>query len=140
MKTRTILAIGFAFMAATGTRAQQNQSLDTPGQNQATGNVFKFDRVKINYLKCLSADNPGVVESALGHVTYMRIAFPKLDMAEIQKTISDLTKQGMTPVIRSKALLALQVFADPLSYQNAIASRDGNGDGLLEMLSGRATL
>jgi hypothetical protein len=140
MKTQTILAIGLALMATTTTRAQQNESLDTSARQQATGHIFNFDRVRVNYLKCLSADNPGVVESALGHVTYMRIVFPKLDLTDIQKRISDLSKQGMTPTIRSKALLALQVFADPLSYQNAIASKNGNGDGLLEVLASRAIL
>jgi hypothetical protein len=140
MKTQTILAIGLTIMAATTTRAQQNESFDTSARQQTTSHVFNFDKIRINYLKCLSSDNPGVVESALGHVTYTRIAFPKLDLSEIQERISDLSKQGTTPAIRSKALLALQVFSDPFSYQSAIASRDGNGDGLLEVLAGRATL
>ena len=78
MKTHRFLALGLALAAVTTLQAQQYHDSSTSelGQATASSHGLNFERIKVNYLRCLYSDVPGVVESALGHVTYMRIAYP----------------------------------------------------------------
>ena len=139
MKTHRFLALGLAFAAVTTLQAQQYHDSSTSESDQATASIqgLNFERIKVNYLSCLHSDVPGVVESALGHVTYMRIAFPNLDLKEIEQRIVVLTMEGYTRPIRAKAFQALRVFADPASFHQAIASRRASGDGLFEDIAAR---
>jgi hypothetical protein len=90
-----------------------------------------------NYLSCLDSDIPMAVESALGNVTYMRIAWPREDLRNVQQKLAELTTQGRTRVIRYKALTALEVFRDPAAFRQFIEHRNWSGDGLLEEIGVR---
>ena len=94
-----------------------------------------FPKVQTNYLRTLNSEIPSVVESALGHVTLMRIAYPKQDLRQIQDKLISLASEGATRTIRQKAFIAMQVFAHPLAYRKAIEDRQGSGDGLLEAIA-----
>jgi hypothetical protein len=139
MRTHKILAFGLAFVAVTAVRAQQQRESSDPAVAgpQVSNRVLHLDKIAQNYLRCLNADNPGVVESALGNVTYMRIAYPKLDLKEIQEAIFKLTMTGPSRSIRSKAFMALKVFADPSSFRSAIATGEANGDRLFADIARR---
>lgn len=138
MKTHKALVIGFALTAAIVARAQDLSELSKAGTSQSRENsrkVLDFEKVEANYLVCLNSEIPGVVESALGHVTLMRIAFPKQDLRKIHEKLYDLASQGATQSIRYKAFTAMQVFANPPAFKEAIVSRGACGDGLLENLA-----
>ncbi|MCX6141958.1 MAG: hypothetical protein NTZ35_01940 [Ignavibacteriales bacterium] len=139
MKTHKFLTIGLAFVAVTSVRAQlPGETMDSAVVRQpASEHVLNFDRITRNYLRCLCSDNAGVIESALGHVTYMRIAYPNLDLTQIRKRVFALSMEGFTRSIRRKAFLALEVFADPSSFRNAIVSKRASGDGLFEAIARR---
>jgi hypothetical protein len=139
MKSHRFLAVALAFtVASSGQAQQQHTSSDSKvAEPRASHHVVTMAMIAQNYLSCLRSDNPGVVESALGHVTYLRIAYPNLDLREHEEVIFDLTKTGLNRTIRSKAFVALKVFADPSSFKSAIATRKDTGDGLFEDIAGR---
>lgn len=139
MKTHTIVALGLFFVIATAAQAQERHESPEPS---VTGPKYSYQQPQLeniarNYLRCLNADNPGVVESALGHITYMRIVYPKLDLREIEQAVFKLTMTGTSRSIRSKAFLALRVFADPSAYRKVLASGEENAYRLFEDIAGR---
>jgi hypothetical protein len=140
MKTNKCFAIGLFFIAAATARPQDSGALTRASDGNDQAKLYQhmdFQKVSINYLYCLNSGVPGIVESALGHVTYMRIAFPKQNLRDIQAKILDLATRGTTRSIRYKAFTALEVFADPSAFEHAIERRGGNGDGLLDEIGAR---
>ena len=138
MKTHRALIMGFALTAAIAARAQDLAVLrDAEASHtwETSRKVLNLPKYEVNYLACLNSQIPGVVASALGHVTLMRIEFPKQDLRKIQQKLYDLASQGATQSIRHKAFTAMQVFANPAAFKGAIAGREYNGDGLLEEIA-----
>lgn len=137
MKRYSALIVGCVFMSIVSASAQELAvRADGTGSRvrETVARVPDLRKAEVNYLVALNSDFPGVVESALGHVTLMRIAYPHRDLGKIQTKLYDLASRGATKPIRQKAFMAMQVFADPTSYKGAIADRQANGDGLLEAL------
>lgn len=138
MKTQKSLVTAIFVIATVVAQAQDGGTLakyDPP-------NIERHTRIGMplmvkNYLSCLHSDIPGVVESALGHVTYIRIAWPGEDLRKVQQKLAQLTREGTTRVIRYKAFTALEVFGDPTAFRRFIERRDGNGDGLLDEIGVR---
>lgn len=137
MKTHKALIIGLALTAAITVHAQDIAKLsktESSYSREYSRTALNFKLVETNYLFCLNSDFPAVVESALGHVTVMRIAYPKQDLRKIQEKVSDLALCGTTSSIRQKASMAEKVFANPSAFRSAIVDGQTNGDGLLESL------
>jgi len=138
MNTTRVLVIGLAFTATAATQAQDIASATMIKRSPATEEsrrTLNFPRVEANYLLNLHSDIPGVVESALGHITLMRIAYPKQDLRLLHEKLYDLASQGATLSIRYKAFIAMQVFANPVAFKESIAGRHASGDGLLEEIA-----
>jgi hypothetical protein len=139
MKTQRALFVGLAFTAAAITAHAQSSAdfsdTGTLNTREDSRKVLNFKRVEMNYLVNLNSAIPGVVESALGHVTLMRIAYPDQDFRKIQEKLYDLASQGATRSIRHKAFTAMQVFANPTAFKATIVGKQNNGDGLLEDLA-----
>jgi len=138
MKTTSALLIGLAFTATVAAHAQDIAGLRMVKPSDPTADArrtLNFPRVEANYLLNLHSDVPGVVESALGHVTLMRIAYPKQNLRLLHEKLYDLASRGATLSIRYKAFIAMQVFADPAAYRKSISGRVASGDGLLEEIA-----
>ena len=138
MKTHRALIIGFVLTAAMAAHAQDLAVLrnsETSHSRDISRKILNLQKYEVNYLACLNSEIAGVVESALGHVTLMRIEFPKQNLRRIQQKLFDLASRGATQTIRRKAFTAMQVFADPAAFKGAIAGREFNGDGLLEEIA-----
>jgi hypothetical protein len=138
MKIHKALIIGFALTTSTVACAQ-NLAIRSVAEDsqtrEGTVKVLNCKKAEMNYLVSLNSGVPGVVESALGHVTLMRIAYPNQNLGRIQEKLYDLASKGATKSIRQKAFIAMQVFADPTAYKGLIVDRQANGDGLLEALA-----
>ena len=131
MKTIKVLAIGLVVSAATiacSPSQGEHLAIDGPLSGKKSSSGLDFQKIERNYLVCLSSRNSGIVESALGHVIYMRIAFPKEDFREVQTRLFDLASRGYTRAIRYKAYVALHVFADPQAFVKALESKDVKSD------------
>jgi hypothetical protein len=138
MKTTRALVIGFALIAAVTACAQDIAETSKTNRSLApkeSYRVLNFQKAEVNYLVNLDSPLHSVVESALGHVTLMRIKYPKQDLRKIQEKLYDLASQGATQSVRHKAFTAMQVFANPTAFSGAIAGRQYSGDGLLEELA-----
>lgn len=138
MKTTRVLLIGLVLATTVTAQAQDIAGMTMVKRSPARETARKtlnFPRVEANYLLNLHSDVPGVVESALGHVTLMRIAYPRQDLQLLQEKLYDLASQGATRSIRYKAFIAMQVFANPVSFKESIAGRESSGDGLLEEIA-----
>jgi hypothetical protein len=138
MKTTRALFIGFALTAAVTACAQDIAEMSKINHSRTPKESYKvlnFQRVEANYLVNLNSPLPSVVESALGHVTLMRILYPRQDLRKIQEKLYDLASQGATQSVRHKAFTAMQVFANPSAFSGAVAGRQYSGDGLLEELA-----
>ena len=99
-----------------------------------------FKKVGTDYLVCLHSANVEVVESALEPIIFMRIAFPKEDFREIELSLYDLTSHGATRPIRYKAYLAIEVFANPLAFKDAVQLRHLTGEEFYAELAGKIRL
>jgi hypothetical protein len=140
MKTCRTLVLGFALATTTIACAQNlatQSGITTSGREGCRATLRNLRAVEVNYLVDLNSNIPMVVESALGHVTLMRIAYPDKDFRKIQEKLYDLASRGATRSIRHKAFMAMQVYADPLAYKEVIADQQVSGDGLLEVLAER---
>ena len=139
MNTFKTLICGLAVVAASTAQAQSTVESSTSGSlsQPIPAHSRNFDKIQKNYLLCLNSDNAGVVESALGNVTYMRIAYPKLDLREFEGKLLDLTMNGYTRPIRRKAFMALKVFANPSIFAGAVTAEQVSEDSLFETIAGR---
>jgi hypothetical protein len=70
-------------------------------------------QIEKRYLQCLVSDNDGVVESALGHVTQMKLCLANQEFPLVEEIVNDLLVSGRTPAIRAKAHLASLVYRSP---------------------------
>lgn len=129
MKTYQAFAVGLAMLAATTAYSQDSGSPAKAGLNSTELERYKhmdFDKIERSYLKCLESDNEGVVESAIGMVTYIRVNFPNRKMAEIRAKLTELASSGLSYAVRGKAFIAAQVFADPTAYRKIVESIRGD--------------
>ena len=136
MKTYRSLAIAMLFVAATTVQAQDLGKVSQGGNadSERHSHISTVLIVK-NYLRCLDSEFPTVVESALGHVTYMRIALPSENLGAIKEKLVSLTTNGSTLAVRYKAFTALEVYGNPAAFRRFIDHRNGNGDGILDEIS-----
>lgn len=70
-------------------------------------------QIEKSYLQCLMSDNDGVVESALGHVTQMKLCLVDQEFPAIEEMVNNLLVSGRTPAVRAKAHLASLVYRSP---------------------------
>ena len=140
MKTIKVLAIGLVVSATTiacSPSQGEHLAIVAPLSGKKHSSGLDFQKIEQNYLVCLSSRNSGVVESALGQVIYMRIAFPKEDFREIQMSLFDLAARGYTRAIRYRAFVALHVFADPQAFVKALKTKDVKSDAFFADLVSR---
>ncbi len=131
MKAQIILAAGL-FLVSVPTIAQiQNKDGRDDALYFGSTSSYKtpyLEQAARNYALALKSSNDGVVESAIAFSAYLRISSPALDLQEIRKSISDLSENGRTPVIRYKAYLATVVFDGPEVFESSLGGRYNDSD------------
>jgi hypothetical protein len=130
MKAYTMLATGLLLVSvpAVGQSSREALQHDTPYVlSMSTYSDGYIQRAVKNYAMDLNSSNEGVVESAIAHVTYLRIGMPQVDLSAIRTSIADLAESGRTPVIRYKAYLATLVFESPSSFVNVLKTESNEG-------------
>jgi hypothetical protein len=140
MKSIKMLAIGFVVSATTAACSPSQRELSRieytiPGN--ASSRTLDFQKIESNYLVCLGSGNSGVVESTLGHLIYMRVAFPNADLRETKTRLINLATHGYTRAIRQRAYVAMRVFADPQAFRGIIEAKHVSGDDIFSELMSR---
>jgi hypothetical protein len=131
MKAYTMLAAGLflASIPALGQSRGDKMQHDSPHSTPAWSyNEDYIQKAIKNYAVAVNSLNDGVAESALAHLTFLRIDLPQLDLKKIEATMINLAETGRTPVIRYKAYLASIVFESPASFVKALNTEATNSD------------
>lgn len=97
----------------------------------------KLGSVEKSYVAALQSENDGVVESALAHVTRMKLCLPARDFPALEAVIADLVKSGRTPAIRYRAYLAALVFDGPELFKEEQATEFRTPEELYAAISHR---
>jgi hypothetical protein len=97
------------------------------------------ERVDKVYAAALSSGHNGLIESALAVVTKVKLDLPADKFPMIKNEIENLVADGGTPVIRSKALLASIVFANPAIFKKEAAHQYSDPNALFNALADRTT-
>lgn len=115
MKTRiTLLIIMLILFAGSRLAAQNpNEGFTTDGMTLGNATGKKLDLAIQNYIMGLKSGNDGLVESSLYYATRLRIAYPGIDLKELETTIDELVTRGRTPSIRYMAYLSSTLYASP---------------------------
>ncbi len=130
MKTYTLVVAGLLLASATAVgQSGQSGSPEKASYFAALSSHSEeyIQNAAEHYTALLSSDNDGVVESALGFLTYIRMGDQERDLVEARMIISKLSKSGRTQVIRYKAYLSTMVFESPALFAEGVAATPNEG-------------
>jgi hypothetical protein len=96
-----------------------------------------LEKVACRYAECLKTGNPGVIESALGHVVRMKLYVPELVCPGLRQEISSMAVFGPTPTVRYKAYLASLVFDSPTLFKEEAARQYKDSEDLFNTIAAR---
>jgi hypothetical protein len=99
--------------------------------------IANIPRVEKAYADCLQSDVEGVVESALAHVTRLKLCVPERKFPMIEKALARLMREGQTPTIRFRAYLASMVHDMPSMFVREQSVDFATPDELYAALSER---
>jgi hypothetical protein len=112
--SRISLACLVAWMASTAfsqdTTSPRSQGYFSGYESNMKARVDKIERI---YLDALCDKNDGVVESALAHITRLKLYRPCSTCQELHQKLHSLAVMGRTPAIRFRAYLADLVVDSP---------------------------
>lgn len=115
MNTLRLTLIAVLLSITTGTAFAQNGADETSGvPSLGTTRIDRLAEAERNYANGLASENDGLVESSLYYALRLRLAYPEICFASLERAIDRLVAKGATTRIRYKAFLACTVFASPL--------------------------
>jgi hypothetical protein len=128
MKSTALFLAGAVMLASASTSAAQTASQETARKTYTVPCNWKGDsKLVVNrYRACLASDNQGVVEAALAHILWMRVAAPCVDVTPLKADVERLSIEGAPASIRLRAYLTAMVFENPQEFK-AIAQREFEG-------------
>ncbi len=109
-------AVTMAALATLGMAGLQAQTTDSDREVlscKAAHQNINVNQVERSYALCLKSPVDGVVESALAHVTRLKLCRPELELGRIADILPELAREGRTPAIRYKASIASLVYDTP---------------------------
>lgn len=141
MKISQVVTLGLVMCATSSAFAQSafEGVLAEPAYFAQKASIESADLGKIArlYEWALESKNQGVVESALAHLAHIRIVAPEADLGDVETSMTSLVRHADSYSVRTKAGLALRVFAQPGAFRN-LADRDFNSpDELFEAVAQR---
>ncbi len=86
---------------------------------------------------CLTTDNTGVQESAMAHLTMLKLMVPAVDAAKISRHLEELSTSAPQPSTRFKAYIASQVYKNPELFAAAKDAEYNNGNEFFNALASR---
>lgn len=137
MKYRVMVLAGALLIGGAAAMAQQASDpyiLYVPGPY--TG--LKINQVVKNFDANLRSPIPGIVETTLGHIIWLRLVRPDANLACLQDAISDVAAGGSTPAIRFRASLASMVLYSPSLFTSLMNRSYATANDLFAGVSGKA--
>jgi hypothetical protein len=137
---KQILVAALMFAVGVGPAYGQKDDASTERKILSCAAMCKkasLSSVEKNFSAALESENDGVVESALAHVTRMKLCLPARRFPRLEAVVADLAKSGRTPAIRYKAYIAVLVFDSPELFMAEQAAEFGTPDELYAAISHR---
>jgi hypothetical protein len=138
MKHAVLVLAGTLVMAAAVPAAAQEAYTMRAFYNPGPYTQINVERTVRNYEFCLESSNGGVLESALGHVIWLRLVRPDANLNALQEGIARLAAEGPTPSIRYRASLAAMVFDSPKIFAGLTNVCCASGNELFAKVSAKA--
>jgi hypothetical protein len=138
MNKQIILSMTLAAALAAGQAFAQGQNAEPRILSCVESHrIADIPRTEKAYAQCLRSEVDGVVESALAHVTRLKLCLPEREFPLIEKALASLMKEGRTPTIRFRAYLASMVHDMPALFVQEQAIDFATPDELYAALSER---
>jgi hypothetical protein len=97
-------------------------------------NVLRAER---GYVVCLGSENDGVIESALAHITMMRLMNAIDDNKTLQTKVAVLARTASSAELRYKAFLTKSVLENPAMFKNLATTSYDTPDELFGAVASR---
>jgi|WetSurSiteA1Bulk_404760.scaffolds.fasta_scaffold53158_2 hypothetical protein len=138
MKKQIIVSMTLAAALAAGQAFAQQQNTEPRILSCVESHrIADIPRTEKAYAQCLQSEVDGVVESALAHVTRLKLCVPEKEFPFIEKALERLMKEGRTPTIRFRAYLASMVHDMPSLFVQEQAVDFATPEDLYAALSER---
>ncbi len=137
MKHRVMVLAGALLIGGASALAQADHDpyvLYVPGLYSH----LKIDQVVKNFQANLTSPIPGIVETTLGHIIWLRLVRPDVDLNSLQDAIVDVADNGPTAAIRYRASLASMVLYSPSLFASLKERSYARANDLFAGVSGKA--
>ena len=137
MKHRVLVLAGALLIGGASALAQQAGDpyvLYVPGPYAN----LKINQVVKNFEANLGSPIPGVVETTLGHIIWLRLVRPDVNLNSLQDAISNVAADGATAAIRYRASLASMVLYSPSLFASLKDHSYVTANDLFTGVSGKA--
>jgi hypothetical protein len=124
MKPTVLFLAGAVMFASASTAAAQGSEAGAAKKTYTVPCNWKGDSKMLanRYRECLASDNQGVVEAALAHILWMRVAAPCVDVTPLKADVERLSIKGKPASIRLRAYLTAMVFENPEAFKTLAQS------------------
>ncbi len=99
---------------------------------------LKINQVVKNFEANLDSPIPGIVETTLGHIIWLRLVRPDVNLDGLQDAIIDVADNGPTAAIRYRASLASMVLYSPSLFRGLLDHSYVTANDLFAGVSGKA--
>lgn len=111
-------------------------SLAAAGQNtHRSAGEKKLAGAEVNYLSCLDARNPGLVESAAAQVVRFKAHYPERGLTPLRTKLEELSVSHPSPSVRFKAYLAAAALESPSLLASAERTDGATDDELFSAVA-----
>lgn len=133
MKTMTaVFAAALTMAGATG-HAQTGDYFATRSSHQ----TVDLTRARTAYQACLDASNPGVQESAIAHLIWLKMQRPDADLSPLRESLDRLAVSGTTTTVRFRAYLATLMLDSAVIFDGLDGEAFASGEELFEAMAAR---
>lgn len=94
-------------------------------------------RAERGYTVCLGSENDGVVESALAHITMMKLMKTTDDNKAVRTKVTVLARTASSPELRYKAFLTKSVLENPEMFKSMATTAYASPDELFGAVASR---
>lgn len=125
--TRYTISLAALALAVSMAAAAQNTHRPAPEKRLAGAET--------NYLACLDARNPGLVESAVAQIVRFKAHYPGRGLASLRTKLEELSVSHSSPCVRFKAYLAAAALESPSLLASAGRTGGATDDELFSTVA-----
>ena len=135
MKTSTAVLAAALAMGPSVSHAQSDgyTYFGTPAQHR----MLDLEKAEAAYKCCLESENPGVQESAIAHLVWLKMQRPDADLTPLRPCFDRLAVSGATTAVRYRAYLATLLLDSPVIFSGIERQTFDTDQELFEAMSTR---